>query len=325
MSQDYKFCLQRKLAQTNNIPLGRVTPVNPYETKNLTKFQLDMRRKVEILKYSANKSSSQTNKMTKKEAFALLVKGGLSRTQSVLQSNQVECGTDQLIPTPTTSCDVPGPVMYLYEDTAVPLYNYSDFNTRTYPDFVPTDSTLWQFVVKSNSIIYDAPSATTTIYYLIINKNIDKKRYTFKIVTPVALTIEGSVPPSYIQPSGFITVQILSVKLSIYYNDSKVVVVQAPVSGFQINIGNFRVSSTVSNFSATHFLGNLQFENIQLYTEPTYVYKIDISADLSVSSTSITSNVALILNPDNVINDVSGCSILNPSFAVNGGASISGV
>ena len=101
---DSSFCVQRSLAQLNNVPLTRFTPINPYRTTPYTKMQLDMRRKAEILKYSANKSASQTNNLTKKEQFALLVKGGLSRTQANIQSNSnavINCeAADNMMLTP---------------------------------------------------------------------------------------------------------------------------------------------------------------------------------------------------------------------------------
>ena len=197
---DASFCQQRTLRQMYNVPLARFTPTNPYASGQFTKMQLDMRRKAEILKYSANKSSTQTNSLTKKQQFALLIKGGIaSPSQAVMKSDSVTCAADELILTPTSACDVPGPVMYLYNDETVPLYNYSEFNTRTYAEFVPTNQGNWQFIVQSDVLLNN--NGTSNIYYLIINNKINQPLYTYNIVTPVAITIAGSIPRDYSHPS----------------------------------------------------------------------------------------------------------------------------
>ena len=53
MSCDDNIYKQRQKMQLLNIPPTRYTPISPYPM--YTRFQLDMRRKTEILKYSANK------------------------------------------------------------------------------------------------------------------------------------------------------------------------------------------------------------------------------------------------------------------------------
>lgn len=329
---DSSFCQQRRLMQMYNVPLPRFTPVNPYSTGNFTKMQLDMRRKAEVLKYSANKSSTQTNNLTKKQTFALLVKGGIaSPSQAVMKSNSVTCVEDKTRLTPTTSCDVPGPVMYLYNDETVPLYNYSDFNTRTYPNYVPNNLEPWQFIVQSDTIIYDNDSKD--IYYLIINNVIDKPLYNYNIVMPVGITFAGSIPPGYVSPSGFngnISLQLNSASLSIYYNDELVKSVN-PVS-----LSNFAVivNIPINNnglselpFSLTYFLGNLAFNNIQLYTTPTYVYKFALNVDIKIvdSYPDIIKYIAVIANMSKSNASIAnGCSIVLGPNSINLGASISG-
>jgi hypothetical protein len=130
--------LQKKRFQLMNIPPSRYDNLanNPYNLtypgtlKKFTKLDLDMRRKVEILKYSANNSSTQTNRFTKAEIYAQAISGKYQqRTYSNVyirentQNNKLNpCPT---VKTPTSSCGVPGPIIYLYEDNNVPLYNYN--------------------------------------------------------------------------------------------------------------------------------------------------------------------------------------------------------
>ena len=71
-----QLCLQRKKQLLFNFPINRYTPISPYiENTNITSFKLDMRRKAEILQYSANKTNTKTNKYTKSEKWSLLVSG----------------------------------------------------------------------------------------------------------------------------------------------------------------------------------------------------------------------------------------------------------
>jgi hypothetical protein len=328
---DVSFCQQRSLAQINNRPENRFNPINPYTTTSFTKFQLDMRRKVETLKYSANKSSTQTNNMSKKEKFALLVRGGMSRAQAVIQSNIIDCSGDRLIPTPTTASGVPGPVMYLYEDETVPLYNYSDFNSRSYSSGDSADTPPWQFVSNPNVLAYD--NGSSNVYYLIINRTIGKPEYNFKIVMPIGIAVAGVVPSPYSSSpsdfSGNIKIRLTSATLSVYYGSGLVKNIVIPyddLSGIVMDV-NLPTSNlpTPQSFSATSFLGNLVFSNIQLYTEPTYVYKFALSVNLTVapSTSRLIQYTALVANITNYNNVSEGpITINNASSAVYSSPSI---
>jgi hypothetical protein len=122
-------CAARTEAMLNNIPPTRYTPVNPYPQYSQT--QLDMRRKLEIFKY-AGKDYQQTNSMTKNQQWALLANNAARGTN---RSNQYYCDMDRLIPTLSSACNVPGPIITLTYDPNVILYNYaSQIDSRTFPD-----------------------------------------------------------------------------------------------------------------------------------------------------------------------------------------------
>lgn len=329
---DASFCeqlslgrAQRRLMQLYNVPLSRVTPINPYTSNQYTKMQLDMRRKAEVLKYSSNKVAGQTNSLTKKEKFALLVKGGIpSPSQKVMDSKKKDCPEDNLILTPTSSCDVPGKVQYLYDDESVPLYNYSVFNTRTYPDYVPTNVDPWQFVVLSNTIIYNTQSKP--IYYLIISNFIDQPLYTYSIKTPIGIFLSGTAPSKYV--SSDVVVNLQSALLEIYYNDNLVKTVSASniASNYNMTITiDSNPGLTPKSFSATQFVGNLHFDDFQLYTSQTYVYTFVLSIELN----TVPSNTTLINYKGvsgNILPDVKasqGCIVKSNTGSVNSGASIS--
>lgn len=122
-------CVARASAMLNNVPPPRYTPVNPYPQYSQT--QLDMRRKIEIFKY-AGKDYQQSNSLTQKQQWSLLANNAARGSN---RSNQYYCSSDRLIPTLSSACDVPGPIITLTYDPSVILYNYaSQLDNRTFPD-----------------------------------------------------------------------------------------------------------------------------------------------------------------------------------------------
>lgn len=113
-----------------NIPLDRITPISPYP--RYTRLQLDMRRKVEILKYENNATNTKTNNLTKKQQWSMLVNGNTQNGSqaSIIQRDltPIPCPQDEFLPTLTTASDVPGKVIVLQLDPDVPLYNYVKSN-----------------------------------------------------------------------------------------------------------------------------------------------------------------------------------------------------
>lgn len=109
---------------------------SPYN-RGFTKFQLDMRRKVEILKYNPIAQSNQTNNVTKRFGLANVLSGKtenrsrLSYYKNVqdMSMSIMDCPKDDSIPTLTSSCDVPGPIIQLKYEESVPLYNYKNNHT----------------------------------------------------------------------------------------------------------------------------------------------------------------------------------------------------
>jgi len=99
-----------------------------------------MRRKAEIFKYKKNSAN-----LTKQQRYALFAKGNGPSTKRAWGTqgdaytnpnvNNLEqvgdtfvCNTNSIICSPTTSCDVPGPVMNLCYNPAIPLIGYNQPN-----------------------------------------------------------------------------------------------------------------------------------------------------------------------------------------------------
>jgi hypothetical protein len=130
------ICQERLQAQlTNKPPPRNELQPSPYEL-GFTKFQLDMRRKAEILEYSAVKQNTKTNNPTRSQKWSNFVNNRSRVSQSLIndianntQPVQQACPDDRLIPKPTYASNVPGPIIDLVYDPNVPLYNYQN-NTQ---------------------------------------------------------------------------------------------------------------------------------------------------------------------------------------------------
>lgn len=311
---DAGFCQQRAIRQMYNAPLTRfnIDSINPYLSGKYTKSQLDMRRKVEILKYNSNKVSGQTNSLTKKQKFSLLVRGGFkSPSQIVLNGGVLDCSADNYIPTPTSSCDVPGPVSYLQEDPSIPLYNYSNFNIRSYPDYIPPNNNFWNFVVLSDANIYskETQQDSDTAYYLIINNLIDETKYTYNLIVPLGITFSGIA--SYQNLNTPVSVSMTSATLNVYFNNNL-----AKQLTSTTGLPNFAITPTLSMFSASQLFGTLYFTGLQLYTAPTYVYTFSLQIELSLNTSIVGFEYTIIANPTLTANTASanGCTITNFSL-----------
>lgn len=145
----FNICQQRRRAQLFAIPPTRAeledSPYNkPVNGIVYTQYDIDMRRKAEILKYSSNKVSTQTNSLTKTEKFSLLVRG-FSQSIPLSTANestiQRACPNDALILTPTSSSDVPGPVIMLFDNESIPLYKYINPTYNRNYSILPANNT----------------------------------------------------------------------------------------------------------------------------------------------------------------------------------------
>ena len=150
MSSDVSgVCLQRKKQMLFTIPPIRLETSSPYQ--NYTKFQLDMRRKAEVLQYTGNSQASKGNNLTKKQQMAQILSGKYQNStypgtivqnvtevhnslydisensysyKTIYSNIDTNCNNNETIYTSTRSSGVPGPPMLLYKDDSVPLYNY---------------------------------------------------------------------------------------------------------------------------------------------------------------------------------------------------------
>ena len=115
--------------------LNRFDIRSPYDD-GYTRFQLDMRRKAEVLKYRSigggGGGGEKVGNLTKNQIWAQIARQRPTiPSVPVLVANPDICPTSIVI-TPSSSCDVPGRAVPLFLDPSIPLYNYKS-STKTNP------------------------------------------------------------------------------------------------------------------------------------------------------------------------------------------------
>ena len=321
------ICNLRKRQQLFAMPSFRATPISPYP--QYTQQQLDMRRKAEILQYAGNRMNTKTNSLTQTGRYGQIISGKYQPrpytttytetasyrynpaidlsyvviTRTPVYSNpDPNCPLDNMIPVPTSSSDVPGPIINLYNDTSIPLYNYAGSADQTYAitDVIETNTFKTQnanentnslYTITSNSfganVIQTEPSKTTlsTVY---ITNIVDSPQKVFNLYVPIGIHFEGkyktttrdasfgsiglSIPSNGFNQQVIFGTNVLSSNIS--YN--------AP----SITDISFNITNKLADFSGTIYIGMLKITNINLYTSPGYIYDINILTDMVLTTNS---------------------------------------
>jgi len=288
----FNICQQRRRAQMFPIPPSRTelesSPYNtPINGNVYTQHDIDMRRKAEILKYNSNKVSTQTNNLTKYQKFSLLVNG---YTQSIPQSISTDltiqraCPADALIPTPTSSSDIPGPVIMLVDNESVPLYNYvNPTYTRSYSTLPPNNTDLFSIVYNENTK-YSIVDLSATVSSIYIREAIDRQFTTFQLNIPIGIYASGDISNN---TGSNISIRISSVKLNVFYNDTIVTTsygITAPTIVTNFLDVSFNVNRQQGTFSLVQYVGSLKTNNLKLATTIGTIYDIKLSFNYSIQS-----------------------------------------
>tara|TARA_B110000879_G_C11182201_1_gene519044 strand:- start:2140 stop:3165 length:1026 start_codon:yes stop_codon:yes gene_type:complete len=284
MSNIDDICNQYKLNRLNNIPPVRYEPINPYLNSTLTKFQLDMRRKTEILKYK--KSSSQGSQLTQKQIQSQIYKGNFNPAKTV-------CPDDYKIPVLSTAAGIPGPPMYLVEDRNIPLYNFVK-NTNAYAEQAPEDDTQW--IISTNTNEYCQPDfILTTIAALNIKNKIELPRMVFNYATPVIFRLQGNnMNSNHHDITANATIDTSKISFEVYYNNSLI------ANNNLIHISFNPLHSTNSivtkiqkptgtdtyNYLSEMYVGILNINNILLTTSPGFNYEFRIRYNVDITTSS---------------------------------------
>lgn len=320
---------QRKKAQVANVPPPRYDNLaeSPY-LLGYTQFQLNMRRKAEILEYSASKTSSKTNNFTRSERWKQVVSGSSQRrnlSQSYIEENTIPgtdnfvqtCPSGTILLTPTYASNVPGPITNLYNDPNIPLYMYG-VNANSYA-IINKESDTSQFTYDNglnnlnkflnNNTRRENGVLLTSIYI----KNILTSNYTFIVKFPISIFMTANVrstlpmPSNYresftlsfnrnypFQPYVFYGMQPVNINLDntlIYTPDKKSVT-------FDISMSPNPNDPNNRSFYANQLLGMYEWYQINLQTQSGYIY------DLVFKNLDLNKNQLLnIIYPQNSVFD----------------------
>lgn len=221
---------QRRKLNFFNLPPPRYTPVSPYP--QYTKQQLDMRRKVEILKH--NNKNTKGNNLTKKEAYSLLAKSTANQIsqftiQQLQNQNTSTCITNSTKPTWTSACDVPGPPTLLQYDPTVPLYNYVNDATQdaNYSSLADTNTSFMHlYTLNEIEYIYekmDNLETDSSNQNVIVNKNYQTRTFSL-----------GSIVNTKYMPSTLVSYS-MNIPIGIWmigFKDQGVIIPDCDTSGY---------------------------------------------------------------------------------------------
>jgi hypothetical protein len=302
-----------RIKRLYNKPLTRFNLSSPYyneitgepakdanDKAIITKERLDMRRKAEILKYSSNRMSTQTNNMTKKEKWAQLA-NARGKSISIFDIENVICPNDALIPMPSSASGVPGST-YLYEDPSVPLYNYTNIN-RTYAFDVPNRNEYWDTTVNTNVRII--PGSHETIFAIVVNRIVNNNTATYALTIPLGIHLNGIYTNDGLKN---VTAIISSATLFVYRNnilfkDETQPVDKSMAVKFPSNL------APNSQFSATQYVGDISFSEITLELSDAYVFEFKLALTTDIEPSGSFNSYTYANITDSVLADPINCSL----------------
>lgn len=311
-------CAQRELYLTFRETGPRVEIVSPYPQN--TKFELDMRRKVEILKYKNQTSNSNVG--TKSQNWRRVVQ--LSQKNPMSKSN-VPCPYDALIPTPTSACNVPGPIITLQYDPTVPLYKYG-YQPERYNLVNPLKDR--SYTVYENNDVPFYQNTSDVVCYLLF-KNPNESSYEFDLQMPVAINFNGyKNTASSNKNVSFINIVLYSGTLEITYGIKPVIVKNLDISN--VNSILLSVENSIGYFEVSRYIGLVNVSEIILRAQPQDVYEFNMTfnikytlldenqqpvsetTDISLINTMAIGNIS---GPDDqYYNEINNCIVIGGSI-----------
>jgi hypothetical protein len=318
----FNFCYQRSRQQAFAIAPNRTElQQSPYPT--YTTKQLDMRRKAEILKYKPSKQSTQTNNLTKKQVYTLMVNSRFTRTNfpSSQIGNTLVCTNDNLIPTPTSSSGIPGPIQYLIYDESIPLYNYT---TKDQPFNMVEAINITSFSVSnfSNHALYYSSLPTYNTISSVYFRGIFNDIKNININIPLGISLQGNIVQSDINANSLpasIDIKNIWFDVNIFYGNviidtnHTITMNNKPLS----SMNTFDLSFTVNlisgiPFYSNNYIGNMNIQNLSVFVGSGSIYDIEITVG---GYTPIIDNLVnlnsifFVGNYTNTIDTSSNCTI----------------
>jgi hypothetical protein len=299
--------------------LNPYTKINPTTNAKLTQYELDMRRKVEILKYDKSTNVS----LTKKQSWTQIVKGSSQRRTysqafiSALRNGTASIDADSInCKTISTSAGIPGTPFYLQLDPNVPLYKYITTNTYATQN---VESTLKMSDISNYDILSNEPFLTT-IY---IGPAIDDNYGNFTLIVPIGLNVTGNYQyfPNSIDVSGTFTVKIPveNISVSVKYGGADVTLNAIPIISFDSSLSQISGKTPTilvnnASFSGKIYIGNMTISNLGLAISPGFIYEISIQYIPLIQNDYINNFTATIIT--NIKNSFTNANKKNESGMV---------
>jgi len=350
----------QRLFQIQNPPIRLEIP-NPYllvnnkTGKNNTAFELNMRRKTEILKYAPNKQSTQTNSLTKSQKWNQIVSGNYqNESYTIINKNGKTYLNGQIVnkadasikvrtcppkPTLTTACNVPGPPIYLYEDPLIPLYNYAtninsyaidnqitspNWYIESYRDIVSTitiPSSELRAYIENNLLYttgYTTPITIASLYIVAPKYSLT----TFNMTIPIGFYLAGNISSkgSY-KKSSSILIKISSLRFTILSNNNIVPSysqynITVPDIYYDVSI-NIPITATDSIYSIGKYIGDISINNIVLPTSSGMIYDFQLSYIFNISNIDLSYNIYIDKTVAGIISNITKGYTSNNYYATS--------
>lgn len=275
-------------------------------TSGVTQYQLDMRRKVEILQYKKN--SSNNARLTKSQAFSRLVNAPFRQRTQQINGNTYrlsQCMTDKYKQTPSTAADVPGPPIMLQLDDNVELYNYAQ--TQQAPSIFEDEETIQPWNVDVNVNVFASNDVSTKLFSLYINR-IENTFTTYSFQFPIALYIQGTTSNIGGTSESF---HIQNFLFQVLFNGAPLEIsFSSNIAELQNRYLTINDSTTSGDFHAYQYIGVLEINNLQLPTQYGFVYDFSFKFQLSTINET-NASVGVFMNVSNFSDQSQNTTILS--------------
>ena len=293
---------------------SRFNVVSPYiyETSLEEKLvysqeDLNMRRKAEVLKYSIKDYNKQ-----KKQNYSFLAKKH-TKARPCPSSNNAK---------PSSSSGVPGPIIPLFENPNIPLYNYKDASKQFTFQNIPFDEFKRIF---DTFPFYNIDGFNNTYVNLmdIVILNPDNNQFQFDFSIPISL--EYSANFNGIGSIADVTacqIAIFSSILDIMYSDTLIssnnITYRSPGNGLDSDIVSSTRSisldlaeSTVGQIKVRQYIGNLILKNVTIQTVTQYVYTMFLKINTNYAEYSGDNDNVKPIRTNQLGDDITNSNAIN--------------
>jgi hypothetical protein len=270
--------------------------VNPSSGTPWTPFDLNMRRKAEILKYKKNTGdTSGSLRNTKAGRWAYTVR---NRTQAVV--NQTTCPAKIVGPMHVSMSGVPpgGDTDYLVYDPLVPLYNFTNpINNRTYDTnntiLIPTQ----QVILESDASVQIPNQSFGRVATFMYTSIVSQASCTIDVRIPLCLEIVATNAP--FSPSSTYPITVRPV-VHLCYNDRVVASISTPTISYSWATINLVCPLSNASFTIKKYIGYMTVTGIVSESPiPMSVFTIRLTTQVNHTMNNVNGNVScqLIANP----------------------------